>query len=67
MLKIGSRVELPSHLDEWAQGDRYGYITDTFLNPAPATFPVRIVHYAVVRLDKSGRLVKISLDSLRGV
>ena len=63
-MKIGSRVELPPHLDEWAQGDRYGYTTDEFLSPNGHG---EVVPYSIVRLDKSGRLVKTPSASLREV
>ena len=64
----GKRVEIPAHTDAWMRGDRFGEIVATTARPqrTPGGF-AGIKCCARVRLDKSGRTVKVDLDQLRFV
>ena len=52
MWHIGDRVELAPHLDAWMAGDRYGNVESKGR---------RYIH---VRMDKSGKLRKVSPENL---
>lgn len=53
MLRVGDRVQIPAHSDHWMRGDRYGEVVKVSGN---------VAH---VKLDKSEKTVKFSLDDLR--
>ena len=53
-----TRVQIPPYTDRWMMGDRYGDITriDSIQVDGKA------VDRASVRLDKSGKIVRVILD-----
>ena len=57
----GTRVEIPAYTDAWMRGDRYGEIIQTFrhwqMKRQGMSKPV--VH---VKLDKSGKIVRLPID-----
>lgn len=66
------RVQIPAYTDAWMRGDRYGEVVKTFrrrsdnagvraalLTSATRGQPVEIAH---VKLDKSGKTVRVILD-----
>jgi hypothetical protein len=53
-----TRVEIPAYTDRWMKGDRYGeilHVTERVVNGEPT-------HIAHVKLDKSGKTVRVVLD-----
>lgn len=50
-MKVGTRVQMPVHTDAWMMGDRYGEVVKV---------TSRSVH---VKLDKSGRTVRLAPDA----
>jgi hypothetical protein len=57
------RVQIPCYTDRWMRGDRYGEIVkmtkrSTGLTHGTRT-PVKIAH---VKLDKSGKTIRVLLD-----
>jgi hypothetical protein len=57
---IGMRVEMPAYSDQWMQGDRYGEIVSTFKSR-------KLASYVLVKLDKSGRSVRVHMDALQPI
>ena len=58
---MADRVQIPAYTDRWMMGDRYGEITKTYFQRnalAPDNEPREI---AVVKLDKSGKTVRVIL------
>jgi len=70
-----SRVELPAYTDHWMMGDRYGTIVN--ISKRRRTFPASAsvsaddrgtyVNIAHVRLDKSGKTVKVVSDDCKDI
>ena len=56
---IGMRVEMPAYSDRWMMGDRYGEIVR--INTK------RNTSFCHVRLDKSGKVVRVHMDALKPV
>lgn len=59
------RVQIPAYTDRWMMGDRYGEVVKTTRRPVHVagkadSFALREV--AHVKLDKSGKTVKVILD-----
>lgn len=54
------RVQIPAYTDRWMMGDRYGEVTKTVTRPATASAHAFDVH--TVKLDKSGKTVKVIAD-----
>jgi len=59
------RVQIPAYTDHWMKGDRYGDVLRVYRKPVAVhgkanTFALREV--ASVRLDKSGKTIKVVLD-----
>lgn len=48
------RVQIPAYTDRWMMGDRYGEMINTFRNSEG-------VEIARVKLDKSGKIVRVVL------
>lgn len=57
---IGHRVQIPAYTDAWMQGDRYGKVVG-FGVPKSDQLPA----FARVKLDKSGRTIKVTANDLR--
>lgn len=53
------RVQIPPYTDRWMMGDRYGEVVKTFISRTPGT---RGDTVAVVKLDKSGKTIRVILD-----
>ena len=68
------RVQLPAYTDRWMMGDRYGVVIKTswwkskrravgvraaILTPRQFTTPIEVAH---VKLDKSGKVVRVILS-----
>lgn len=58
------RVQIPAYTDRWMMGDRYGEVTKVRKSVQstgkPNGFAMRDI--ATVKLDKSGKSVKVLLD-----
>jgi hypothetical protein len=58
------RVQIPAYTDSWMKGDRYGEVVkvrkQAIHHGKPDTFVLRDV--ASVKLDKSGKTVRILLE-----
>lgn len=68
------RVEIPAYTDRWMMGDRYGEVVKIIRAPigARAALLTRFPHerdreVASVRLDKSGKTVRVVLADCREV
>lgn len=57
-MRIGTRVEIPAHMDAWMRGDRYG-VVESARRSDPGV--------VVVRLDKSRRRLPVSAALCREV
>ena len=53
------RVQIPAYTDRWMMGDRYGVIVKVTKSRTPGTRGDEIAH---VKLDKSGKTVRVILD-----
>jgi hypothetical protein len=56
-----TRVQIPAYTDRWMMGDRYGEIVKTTMSK-PGNGAKDYVPIAHVKLDKSGKTVKVILD-----
>jgi hypothetical protein len=54
-----TRVQIPAYTDRWMMGDRYGVVTNVFTKDGK-----KIAH---VRLDKSGKTIRVILDDCNEV
>lgn len=52
------RVQIPAYTDRWMQGDRYGEVVKT--EPCRGEPPQ--FHILTVKLDKSGKRVRVNAD-----
>ena len=62
------RVQIPVYTDRWMRGDRYGEVVKTVrrkIKQSPGVAIVRDV--AHVKLDISGKTIKVLLDDCRWV
>jgi hypothetical protein len=69
---IGTRVQIPAYTDRWMMGDRYGEVVKTSkkTRPMPGSYtpgkdmPSKFEPYTLahVKLDKSGKTVRVILD-----
>lgn len=57
-MRVGTRVEIPAHMDAWMRGDRFGTV-ESVRRRDPGV--------VVVRLDKSGRRLPVSAELCREV
>jgi hypothetical protein len=58
-----TRVQIPAYTDRWMQGDRYGEIVGKYRKRTlSARGTQRIVEMVHVKLDKSGKTVRVILD-----
>ena len=55
------RVQIPAYTDCWMMGDRYGEIVKVTKGVSRAFKPVYNYELAYVRLDKSGKTVRVIL------
>lgn len=53
------RVQIPAYTDRWMMGDRYGDVVKVTKHKHPDEFKYEIAH---VKLDKSGKTVRVILD-----
>jgi hypothetical protein len=64
------RVQIPAYTDRWMMGDRFGEVIKTIQAPAPGVRAALLARkrvrglreIAVVKLDKSGKTVRVILD-----
>lgn len=59
------RVQIPAHHDYWMRGDRYGEtVGQPRLKPVSNGKPngFRLVEVVSVKLDKSGKTIRVALD-----
>ena len=60
-----TRVQIPAYSDFWMMGDRFGEVVKTskrIRGPQFLDEPVTYEEIAHVKLDKSGKTVKVILD-----
>ena len=55
-----TRVQIPAYTDRWMMGDRYGEVLE--ISPTRAHRNGISREVAVVKLDKSGKTVRVILD-----
>jgi len=54
------RVQIPVNTDRWAMGDRYGEVVKTY----PKTnHNGSVTEMVMVKLDNSGKVVRVALDN----
>lgn len=58
-----TRVEIPAYTDRWMMGDRFGEIVKTYTSRKLIDGVIRRI--AIVKLDKSGKTVRVILDDCR--
>ena len=65
-----NRVQIPAYTDRWMMGDRYGEIVKVIQRPLPGlnlrqkrrrNGPSLVQEIATVKLDKSGKTVRVVL------
>jgi hypothetical protein len=58
------RVQIPAYTDRWMMGDRYGEVVRVIRKKLPAPSRIGDTHaeIASVKLDKSGKTVRVLLD-----
>jgi hypothetical protein len=64
------RVQIPVYTDRWMMGDRYGVLIKTTKRPAGKQRGLATVaeaQIAHVKLDKSGKTIKVLLDDCQWV
>ena len=59
-----NRVEIPAYTDRWMMGDRYGVVT---LQGKLRNAKGELADIVRVKLDKSGKEVRVWLDDCREV
>jgi hypothetical protein len=63
------RVEIPAYTDRWMMGDRYGEVVRTHVQKPGVRAQLlrsnRSSEVALVKLDKSGKRVRVYLDDCR--
>lgn len=59
------RVEIPAYTDRWMMGDRCGVVLATYDKELPSAFGLRLERVARVRLDKSGKVVRVIYTDCR--
>lgn len=57
-----TRVQIPAYTDDWMKGDRYGEIVKTSKITSRAFRPFKEYELAHVKLDVSGKTVRVILD-----
>jgi hypothetical protein len=56
------RVQIPAYTDRWMMGDRYGEVVDKLTSRIRGMNGRASVEIVKVRLDKSGKTVRVRLD-----
>jgi len=57
------RVQIPAYTDRWMRGDRYGEVIKVTKSKRQAIgSPPAVNEIAHVKLDKSGKVVRVRLD-----
>ena len=72
---MNNRVEIPAYTDAWMKGDRFGVITDVSRQRPKHAVRASLLtarphdahEIAHVKLDKSGKTVRVILDACREV
>lgn len=60
---MAQRVQIPAYTDRWMMGDRYGEVVKVTERPkVKGSWFSGVVEIAHVKLDKSGKTIKVLYD-----